>query len=575
MSQPQLVRYPPAVRDPSRPVNYDEFYGDDLMKQWLQKLPDPKPMRPDLKEAHDASCARDSAALKIRIAELEARKRSATSVANLNELNKAISEAKFKRNLQLWRIFPINSMPPEILTVILRFAVKGLEARAGVIERLCISRVCRLWREVALADGTLWNLIFFRDKPPYRRSLSWFDRAGTAPLEIHIDERDSKWDGDEERHRFTGQHMAALMDKLLTKVSQIRTLILVVDTWAPMLVALHKFQSVGPPSAIRRLELHRSGLSYVRLGAGFQPGLLREPLRLFSGPTPLLNYVCLNGVHIDWDRSQLQNLTFLDLRRMAMEVMPKVERLREILASSPNLETLILDGAGPLWDVDHPPFAHRVQLPKLKKFTIGDCTVEYACYIVEQFEAPALQALTLMSLNGEDYAPLIEAITPRFPAIRLATLYSLEVVDNPANRSLLARWFLSMPELKYLRISQLQPHFFRVLLEDPRAHGAGVGPNGQPSPFREVICPKLDRMEYQYIATAHVVTFIQGRKRLGVPIQRLYIQQEWMKRISQNEMGHIIQEMGSQLMIIPPGKIPDIDEPLDLAQLHRHLINNA
>src|SRR6202030_2282743 len=93
------------------------------------------------------------------------------------------TELRVKRDMVYWRIFRINELPTEILANIFRYVVwSSPKPHVGVKFRLWITWVCRHWRRIAISDFTLWNAIWIRDVPPHEQSLTWFERAGTAPL---------------------------------------------------------------------------------------------------------------------------------------------------------------------------------------------------------------------------------------------------------------------------------------------------------------------------------------------------------------------------------------------------------
>jgi len=183
----------------------------------------------------------------------------------------------------------------------------------------------------------------FETSPPFERSLAWFHRAAVAPLDIRIN--------DQEKYHYNDKDMEALLTKLFTKISNIRILIVVVKDWEPILVVLDKLRSAsrsGIPLVIERFELHRTGSPYIQLGEGFQPSSFLLPIALFGGvQAPLLRYLSLNGVHVDWRCSPLANLTTIDIRRIPLERSPGI---LEVSRSSQNFSCITeacMDGCRP------------------------------------------------------------------------------------------------------------------------------------------------------------------------------------------------------------------------------------
>lgn len=471
-------------------------------------------------------------------------------------------DMRFKRNIFYWRTFRMNALPPEILTNIFRIAVWSTSTPAdGTHIRLLLTSVCSKWRRLMIEDCTLWSAIWFRDPPPYERSLEWFKRAGGAPLDIRINEHDADWkskDDDwrykEDDHRFTAEQMEELLDKVFVKVSQIRMLVLVVDNWPPALIVLHKLQEAaeaGRAINMERLEIHRMGQPFVWVGSGFEAKGWRSPMVLFGGQTQALKYLCLSGVHIDWNTTPLSNLSTLDLRKIAMEVAPTLNRFREVLLACPRLHKLSLDGAGPQRagrKLDHEP----VDLPCLKVLIIGGFSMAYSCYVLCQFKAPNLRDLTLMNLSGEDYAPMILGITGRFRQLRLLTLYSVNISPTEVGKRAMVRFLYAVPSLCYLRIASMKWHIIEIFNENPREYGLGRDSATQsPMENQLVLCPRLQTLEFQQMSAHDIAGWVTRRKELGAPLKRTYVNSPYVGKVTAAEAEMIQKVVG--LYIAPLG----------------------
>jgi hypothetical protein len=482
------------------------------------------------------------------------------------------------RNLWYWRIFRINALPTEILANIFRYIVwSTAKPQVGVQYRLWLCATCQHWRNVALADSTLWTAIWFRDLPPYERSLAWFERAGDGPLDLRINERDANLENREDDHKFTGEEMASLLDKLFTKLPQIRMLIVIVDTWPPALAVLDKLRTAGEqgvPINMERFELHRAGRPYVWIGPGYEPDDHRNPIALCGGKAPKLKYVCLNSIHVDWYNSPLANLTTLDLRRMALEVAPSLMKFRDMLKACPDLHKLALDGFGPKWEPREFAGLPAIEFPKLMILVIGDFSLQYAFYVLSQIKAPNVRDLTMMNMTGEDYSPLLTTMTGRFGEVRLLTLYTIEVADSPEGNRRLVMWLHSMPLMSYLRIAQIRRSMLDAFMADPSKYETtppaptttfaeavaalpsisndltGSTPRtGNPvttvpaptpaKPPRQILCPKFDILEYQSIDTEHIVALGKGRRALGIPLRKIYVNGPWTPNINEREQEEL------------------------------------
>lgn len=375
-------------------------------------------------------------------------------------------------------------------------------------------------------------------------------------MDLRINERNEKWykdhmhatnDASEDDHPYTPAMIGALMDHLLRKIHLIRTLVIVVDTWPPALMVLAKLRDAGvAPAQLDRFELHRTGRPWLWIGPRFEPEEHRDPIAFCNGRVlPRLKYLCLNGVHTDWNITHISNLTVLDLRRLAMECNPTLYQFRDVLRACPNLSKLALDAAGPRWlqkDVIYtglPP----IDLHNLTILVLGDFSIEYVLYCLETFRAPNVIDLTILNMTGTDYGRLLEALTSRFPEVQVLTLYTIELDDSVLNKRRLINWLKSMPKLAFLKAAQLKKHVLRAFLDDPRQWDGSVVDIFAPRADIVPVCPKLEVLEYQSLSLDLVTMFIQGRRDMNVPLKKLYIISAWfeaMKPEDKNALAGMI-----------------------------------
>lgn len=430
---------------------------------------------------------------------------------------------KLRRGLSIFyfQLFRINDLPVEIIGHIFHIVVGSVNT-IGLrdLHRIRLTSVCRRWRDIMIADSTFWKAISFTDRPLYPRSFTWFERAGSAPLSIQINESDSDWDGVETTHRFTGQMMEQLLDVLLTKLSQFRVFVVVLDNWAPSLVLMDRLRQLGAagvPINMERFEIHRAGLPYIWLGPG-QPNKHISGVPLFGGAVSSLKHLTLNGVHIDW-HTPIANLTVFDVRRLPLEAAPDLMRFREILQACPNLVKLVLDGAGPGLDDADPVGLPAVQLPLLKTMVVSNYSVEYALRVLPQVAAPNVLDLTIMNLGGQDYTPFFGLITNRFPSVKVLTLYGIDIIHNKQSQKIMVQWLQSMPVVAYLRLARVHVNLLNAFLEDPRKFCE--------EPPHAICCPLLDYLEWERIDPKVMVAWLTNRARIGRPLQQVYIHQPW------------------------------------------------
>ena len=478
----------------------------ELLASWISQLIGPMPLRRE-------EMLNYTITLKDEITFLEQERCKSYSQENFQ---KSVV-ARARRQLYLWLNFPINELPAELLAHVFHFVVIAPIDRTLTANRLKLSGVCRRWRNVFICTPLLWSSIFIHDHPPYRFSSISLDRAGWVPLEVGIDMRDNFWDGNEQKHSIIPSHMSILMNILTPRVPQIRKLSLLTDTWAPMIVVLNRLQSGPVPVLLERLELHRTGSPYVALSG--IPRQLLVPARLFRGHMPSLRYLRLDGVHLNWQLSSLRKLRVLEMRRMAMEVMPSVKVFREILINSPEVHTLIFQAAGPRWVKQELSTWSKLSLRSLHTLYLGDFVAGYAEFITALFESPFLRRLSLDTLDGGDYTPLLRLMTNAFPMLTVLTIRHLEMSDTKETEDVIWEWLCSMPKLKFLKISRVTDRFFGALLRHPQLMSGCIGGGTDMQP----VCPVLKDVEFVDNNFQMASRLLDSRRELGVPLRHVFV----------------------------------------------------
>jgi len=416
---------------------------------------------------------------------------------------------------------------------------------------------------------TLWSIVWFRDRYPYERSLTFVERAGTAPLDIRINERHEAWykehmndldDSEEDGHPFTAGMMEMVMDKLLLKIRTIRTLVIMVDTWQPALVVLNMLRDCYYlPERMERFELHRTGRPWLWVGPMPRPEKKSAPIPFCDRRMlPRLTYACFNGLNIRWSAVQLSNLYVLDMRRVPIENCPSIYNFRDMLRGCPRLSKLALDAAGPKWisddvvDTNLPP----IDLPCLATLVIGDFTVLYAIYVLNTFTAKNTIDLTILNMVGYDYGPLIEHLTGRFPDIRVMTIYSVQLHDSIQNKRRMIKWLQSMPKIEVLKIAQLKKTLLQHFLEDANVWEETTALFAPKKPLIPLL-PKLEILEYQSMTFDCVAHLVEGRQNIGAPLKRIYVILPWFVQMKVEEKNWLAKK--SQLFQLNPG-MPNPEE---------------
>ena len=505
----------------------------------IRSLPEPRPYN------HEELLAnrRQAAELRTRISQYQLSLQRPIQHGNQHSHITALGGAICRLKVLLWRMFPFNDLPVEIVVNIFRYAAwSTINSPEGVLLRFHLTWVCRRWRHIAIQDQTLWNTIWFKDvKLGYQRSKLYFERAGTAALDLRIE------DDDKTRlvpgRSMSGDDMNQILDILMIKSNQIRMLIVVVELWPPILVLLDRLHRFSRSlQQLERIEIHRTGRPYRWDGPGYRLYDYQHALSLFSGQAQRIKHICLNGIHLDWDRARLTNLTTLDLRRMPPDLGPNLELFRYMLESSPNLKKLCLDGAGPTGPANlaarsYPP----VFLPQLENFILGDFLVSYAIFYAGIIHAPNVRAITILNLVGEDHTQLFKVLTGKFPKLLMLSLFALKIRRVDENAEVLVRWFLSIPKVKFVRIALMEADLLDLFCVDARHY---IKTDARFMPPTEVtqangspikLCPELEAIEAQEINMNFVVNFVSWRKKLEVPLHKLYIHHNSFEKMSPEE----------------------------------------
>ncbi|KAJ7465170.1 hypothetical protein FB451DRAFT_1262847 [Mycena latifolia] len=441
--------------------------------------------------------------------------------------------------LRYFRTFRMNDLPTEIITNILRLVVWSTK-RSEVDTRLRVTSTCRLWRDIALADATLWNAIWFRPGARIERTWAWFDRAREAPLDIRIDERitvnRSEGEGSasvaNQQPSTPPNELRQMLSRVFTKLSSIRMLIVSTDDWDVALAAIELARAGGPNGMplLERFEVHRGGRKQNHT---FPPAMV-QPFPV----APSLTYLTLNSVPIAWSRSVLENLTTFDIRWLPVSLSPNLPRFREILRKCPRLEKLSLDGAGPQFEEPGTDDLPPVQLPHLRTLNIGEFKCRYAMFLFSQFSAPNVNYLSFLNLCGEDFLPLILQITAQFPKVRLLSTYSFQFDTSPLGVATMTKWLDSMPLLAYLQVANVPALFWAAFFR--------IGP-----PSTGLVAPSLTTVSVKYVDPVVFVRWAKDRHIFGTPLEKIYISQAIKDKLSTQQICDLTNLCA--LAILPEG----------------------
>lgn len=478
-------------------------------------------------------------------------------------LMEMITIARLDYSARFGRLFRVNDLPVEILSNIFHYAVWSAndpdECNRG---RLALGGVCRLWRRLVVGDPTLWNTFCYRVDSPGKLAFSKLivERCGSAPMDIRL--------RDTQERPLSEEDMGDILDHLASRRSQLRTLSVAVQEWEAGLALLNWLQAFGTrkiPCILQRVEIHRLGPPYIQLGPGQPPN--SPPF----GPLPFLGgayirslrYFAISGLHIDWTHTTLKHLTTLDIRRVPLDSAPDMDRFRDILLECPELDRLVLHGAGPKWRPPaerHPP----VTLHKLRSLILADFALNYAQFVLSILLAPELKELALYGFTGEDYTLLFEQLTGLFPKVRLLTMVSIELPPEEHGALSLVRFFASMPEVKFLQVSKVSDSFWdafhynpKTLVEYPNLIDNIIADSAH------ILFPNLNCLDINYSPWSSLCEFLTLRRRVGYGVEKVYVAESYWAELTTAERNILRQLTPMLLPHSHPSKILDEEQSLE------------
>lgn len=434
--------------------------------------------------------------------------------------------------LAQYQLSPSRSLPNELLSYIFLLASHDYEDHYdAIVTPIRISHVCSHWRQVALLTGSLWtNLIlaFPVSRPQLSKAITWLNRSQNYPIDILFDFRDPSWDWDEDSHRFRWQDMEAILRLFLSHVQRWRRFELLTDTWAPIFTFLWYTRKVESAPMLESLSLSRCNAYFATKQECFHPVKLKDPIPLFGGlALEKLREVNLTGVHVDWSASKLRNLTSLNFKYHASDVMPTLDEFIATLSACPNLDQLSIIGWGPQFstvsrgegsverNIDDVLRKSQwsIYLPHLTRLLFGLIDTDYAIRLLSLFRLPKLEEISfddvtsgLDPLDRVDATPLLkwmldnhDATHPgeagnsdsleTFPLSGIQTLYLHNI---HADEDILSQLFYALRNVRFL-----------ALYSAPNGTLHALSPSHSPlecqQPLNPVPCPLLEHLECHHL----------------------------------------------------------------------------
>ncbi|KAF9056096.1 hypothetical protein BJ165DRAFT_1398839 [Panaeolus papilionaceus] len=442
---------------------------------------------------------------------------------------------RIQYSVRFGRAFRINDLPTEVLTTILRLACWSADTPTQhTLWRLWLTGTCPRFRSVMIADPTLWTAVVYHNVSQLQQAITYMKRAGSLPFDIRIGEG---------KEFMKIQDIIPLFEELWKKISQLRTLIVVVHDWDPIIHIVNQLARVyveRVPLILEHLEIHRTGPYYVQSGAAFPEEAYDKPPPLFGGALiPTMRIVALDAIHTDWQRTRLCNLTTLDIRKLPFARSPTNDQFKDLLRSNPGLKKLLMDGAGPLWPLDPNVAAtsHPVVLHELEQLILGDFSLLYGVHLLSLFRTPNLTDLTLLNTCGDDQPEFFEALRPLSANVRILSLFKCESTLSVGMSTSIVKWLKTMKHLGYLRICDVNEHFLNLFMYNP----VTLTPYAAPEATHGVLCPKLAIFEMQRAPAERILHFTKWRAALGAPLQKIYVP-VWMRHTITPEQSKDLME---------------------------------
>ncbi|KIK51210.1 hypothetical protein GYMLUDRAFT_116114, partial [Collybiopsis luxurians FD-317 M1] len=345
-------------------------------------------------------------------------------------------------------------LPNEIVSFIFLHAIRDYDHPSeAAFFPLTISHTCSRWRRVSLSTSALWTSVKLSlpNSPEQLDYLqAWLVRSKSHPLNMLLDFRDEEWNWDEDDHLFIRDWADKIFSAILPHAKRWRHIELFTDTWAPIHAFLKLTEEIVDLPVLKSIALSRCNAYFARKGECFKPIELKEAIPLFGGiRLPSLRDLSLVGVHVDWQKSSLVNLSEIEFKFHAYDVMPTLDTFANILTACTELQRLSIVGWGPRLDGATSTFrtehiTHIISLPKLTRLCFGFVDVEYAVKLLSLFNVPSLTELEL-----EDVAAIVDPMGPS----DCSALLNLLIQSTSASTD---SWFYPLSQVGCLELRSLR-----------------------------------------------------------------------------------------------------------------------
>ena len=346
----------------------------------------------------------------------------------INSLQESVRALKSRRNT----LAPISRLPPETLTAIFSFLPPSAwVTKVRNLARICVTHVCRQWRETALNYPRLWSDFNLTKLTPAVMA-EILARAQTMPLNLEANV--IKW---------SVAQSDAFVRQLKAHIPHIRHLNI-----------SGSLRAVQP--VLDRLASSAPILESLSLSHKFGQYPLPEvviPINLFNCTAPKLTRIELDSCDISWKSPFLRGLRSLKILKPYNGARHKLEDWLDALNEMPQLETLILEYATPHAPRTAPLISqpsHAATLPSLTGFHLAasakDCAFALAHLV--------LPALSWLHVNAEshdrdarDVYLLIPYVTRNVYGLGMEPLRSI-LISGEGDRAKVLGWTMPDADIK-------------------------------------------------------------------------------------------------------------------------------
>lgn len=312
----------------------------------------------------------------------------------------------------------INTLPVELLCSIFRFAIAKPYPHLGTIDihrqnlsTARLTRVCQLWRNVAIQDSVLWcNIAFSTSRLSSVRCAAVFlRRSRGAALKIQImDVQDYG----------TIAHFALVANLL--------------DDIAEQSCRIVEFEAVGLSELVSEALVHRAN-NLHRLIITCQPSE-KVPV-IFGGQIPRLKRLTLSNP-TGWKLDAFQGVTKVALFCEGSDF--RLISLIDFLDGARNLQVLSLSRYRDDYDRDRRTVRQSVTLPSLRELNLSFCGIPRLLGHLDLPDSVRISILVGPEFKSQDIFQCLPS-SPRFRRF-LADTKSISLVMNAADNE----FYLSM-----------------------------------------------------------------------------------------------------------------------------------